>query len=219
MCGILGALPPADPKQFKHALNTIMHRGPDNEGIWEDPGYITLGHRRLAILDLTPEGHQPMISHNGRYVLVFNGEIYNFIELGNELKKTGFDHVIIKGKSDKPVYLSIENENVEIKDAIELWGKGTRETEDLIKIKLGDNSIKITSIGPAGENLVKFASIMNEKGHAAGRCFTSHCSRNLWFAFTNPFGGSTYSFGGAGAGASSSRSSSAMSSSVPGSDS
>ena len=89
---------------------------------------------------------------------------------GNELKKTGFDHVIIKGKSDKPVYLSIENENVEIKDAIELWGKGTRETEDLIKIKLGDNSIKITSIGPAGENLVKFASIMNEKGHAAGRC-------------------------------------------------
>jgi len=89
---------------------------------------------------------------------------------GNELKKTGFDHVIIKGKSDTPVYLWIENEKVEIKDATDLWGKGTRETEDLIKTKLGNKNVKIATIGPAGENCVKFASIMNEKGHAAGRC-------------------------------------------------
>jgi len=89
---------------------------------------------------------------------------------GNELKKTGFDHIIIKGKSDKPVYLWIENENVEIRDATDLWSKSTRETEDLIKKELVDDKIKIATIGPAGENLIKFASIMNEKGHAAGRC-------------------------------------------------
>lgn len=88
---------------------------------------------------------------------------------GNELKRTGFDHIIIKGKSDKSVYLWIENEKVEIRDATGLWGKKTRETEDILKEKLGDK-FKIASIGPAGENLVKFASIMNEKGHAAGRC-------------------------------------------------
>jgi len=89
---------------------------------------------------------------------------------GSELKKTGFDHIIIKGKSDKPVYLWIENENVEIRDATDLWSKSTRETEDLIKKELVDDKIKIATIGPAGENLIKFASIMNEKGHAAGRC-------------------------------------------------
>lgn len=89
---------------------------------------------------------------------------------GSELKKTGFDHIIIKGKSDKPVYLWIENENVEMRDATDLWSKSTRETEDLIKKQLDDDKIKIATIGPAGENLIKFASIMNEKGHAAGRC-------------------------------------------------
>ena len=88
---------------------------------------------------------------------------------GNELKRTGFDHIVIKGKSDKPVYLWIENEKVEIRDATVLWGKKTRETEDLLQEQLGDK-FKIASIGPAGENLVKFACIINEKGHAAGRC-------------------------------------------------
>ncbi|MGB5911562.1 MAG: aldehyde ferredoxin oxidoreductase family protein [Promethearchaeia archaeon] len=89
---------------------------------------------------------------------------------GNELKRTGFDHIVIKGKSDKPVYLWIENENVEIRDATGYWGKKIRETEDLLKEELGDGKVKIASIGPAGENLVKFAAILNEKSHAAGRC-------------------------------------------------
>jgi len=89
---------------------------------------------------------------------------------GNELKKAGYDHIIISGISENPVYLWIHNDNIEIRDATELWGKGTRETEDLLKKEIGDNKVKVASIGPAGENLVKFASIMNEKGHAAGRC-------------------------------------------------
>jgi len=89
---------------------------------------------------------------------------------GNELKKAGYDHIIFSRKSENPVYLWIHNDNVEFRDATELWGKGTRETEDLLKKEIGDDKVKVASIGPAGENLVKFASIMSEKGHAAGRC-------------------------------------------------
>ncbi|MFX1569355.1 MAG: aldehyde ferredoxin oxidoreductase family protein [Promethearchaeota archaeon] len=89
---------------------------------------------------------------------------------GNELKKAGYDHIIIKGISKKPVYLWIYNDKIEIRNATKLWGKGTRETEDLLKKEIGDENIKIASIGPAGENLVNFASIMSEKSHAAGRC-------------------------------------------------
>jgi aldehyde:ferredoxin oxidoreductase len=89
---------------------------------------------------------------------------------GNELKRTGFDHIIIKGKSDKPIYLWIKDEMIEIKDASNLWGKTTRETEDLLKKEIGDDKVKIATIGPAGENLVRFACIISEKGHAAGRC-------------------------------------------------
>ena len=89
---------------------------------------------------------------------------------GNELKKAGYDHLIFSGISKEPVYLLIHNDNVELRDATELWGKGTRDTEDLLKKEIGDDKVKIASIGPAGENLVKFASIMSEKGHAAGRC-------------------------------------------------
>ena len=89
---------------------------------------------------------------------------------GNELKRTGYDHIIISGSSENPVYLWIYDDNVEIRDATELWGKGTRETEDLLFKEIDDDKAKITSIGPAGENLVKFSSIMSEKSHAAGRC-------------------------------------------------
>ncbi|NVM36620.1 MAG: aldehyde ferredoxin oxidoreductase family protein [Candidatus Lokiarchaeota archaeon] len=89
---------------------------------------------------------------------------------GNELKKAGYDHIIFSRISKNPVYLWIHDDNIEIRDATELWGKGTRETEDLLKKEIGDDKVKVASIGPAGENLVKFASIMSEKGHAAGRC-------------------------------------------------
>ncbi len=89
---------------------------------------------------------------------------------GKELKSAGFDIVIVKGKSEKPVYLWIQDEKVEILDAAELWGKGTQESETQIKSILGDDKIRVSTIGPAGENLVKFACIINDKNHAAGRC-------------------------------------------------
>lgn len=89
---------------------------------------------------------------------------------GKELKCAGFDHVIITGKSPKPVYIYIKDDTATIKDATGLWGKGTRHAEDAIKKDLGDPTVKIASIGIAGENLVRFAAIMNEHDRAAGRC-------------------------------------------------
>jgi asparagine synthase (glutamine-hydrolysing) len=84
MCGILGLFNPsgvrATPELFASALDRLKLRGPDDEGIWQD-GCVLFGHRRLAIVDLSPTGRQPMESHDGRYVIIFNGEIYNHREL------------------------------------------------------------------------------------------------------------------------------------------
>jgi len=88
---------------------------------------------------------------------------------GPELKKAGYDILIVEGKSEKPVYLWITEDKVEIKDATHLWGKDTYETTDKIVEELGDKQIKVACIGPAGENLVKFAAIINDKARAAGR--------------------------------------------------
>jgi asparagine synthase (glutamine-hydrolysing) len=102
MCGILGIIgEKIEQDDLKALLNGINHRGPDSFGIWkEDTFGISFGHRRLAILDLTPSGHQPMESHDGRYVIVFNGEIYNYLELQRELKFKNW-----KGHSDTEIML------------------------------------------------------------------------------------------------------------------
>jgi len=88
---------------------------------------------------------------------------------GPELKKAGFDAIIIKGSSPTPVYLYIKDSEVEIKDATRLWGKDTGETQRIIKEELTDDKIRIAQIGPAGENLVRFANIVNELKHFNGR--------------------------------------------------
>ena len=88
---------------------------------------------------------------------------------GPELKKAGFDAIVIKGSSPTPVYLYIKDGKVEIKDATHLWGKDTGTTQKIIKEELSDDKIKIAQIGPAGENLVRFANIVNELKHFNGR--------------------------------------------------
>ena len=89
MCGILGITGPVDPYKFKTALDTISHRGPDGASVWTDNEAVTLGHRRLAILDLSDMGTQPMHDPSNRYTIIFNGEIYNFLELKAELELSG----------------------------------------------------------------------------------------------------------------------------------
>lgn len=87
-----------------------------------------------------------------------------------QLKRTGYDGIIVTGASEKPVYLYVTDEAAEIRDASHLWGKDTYETEKLLKEEAGDKRAQVICIGPAGENMVKYANVVNDRGSTAGRC-------------------------------------------------
>ncbi|MGX1013939.1 asparagine synthetase B (glutamine-hydrolyzing) [Bradyrhizobium japonicum] len=94
MCGIAGILNirgnPVDPAEISRLTNLLAHRGPFGEGTWFSANRnLAFGHRRLAIIDPGEGGFQPMVSADGRHVIVFNGEIYNFLELRRELEAQG----------------------------------------------------------------------------------------------------------------------------------
>ncbi len=115
MCGIAGFIHRSGSKdqliaKGEKMIASLQHRGPDSGDTWfnENSG-VLLGHRRLSIQDLSPSGHQPMTSSSGRYCITYNGEIYNFRELRDELSQSGFH---FKGGSDTEVLLA----------AIENWG-------------------------------------------------------------------------------------------------
>jgi aldehyde:ferredoxin oxidoreductase len=97
------------------------------------------------------------------------GEAVSHGTFGAELKRAGFDAIILTGKAEKPVYLWIDDNSVQVLDASQLWGKSPSETEDAIKNEIGDYYIRVASIGLAGEKLSKIACIINEKTRAAGR--------------------------------------------------
>jgi asparagine synthase (glutamine-hydrolysing) len=105
MCGILGYLGNRSfsAEAFARALDIMANRGPDDRGIYESPD-VLLGHRRLAILDLSPADHQPMASPDGRYAIVYNGEVYNFAELRKPLEAEG---VRFASNSDTEVILAL----------------------------------------------------------------------------------------------------------------
>ncbi len=115
MCGISGIITPDGleknaseiTENARRMASTMIRRGPDDCGQWADPaGGIALSHRRLSIIDLSEQGHQPMHSANGRYVISYNGEVYNFRELRADLDYP------FKGNSDTEVILA----------AIQEWG-------------------------------------------------------------------------------------------------
>ena len=105
MCGIAGIFnlnkSPISQVLLRKMTDAIAHRGPDGEGFYID-GFIGLGHRRLAIIDLSPAGHQPMITEDRRYAITYNGEIYNFQELRAELERLGYK---FKSRTDSEVVL------------------------------------------------------------------------------------------------------------------
>src|SRR5688500_10800424 len=110
MCGVAGSIGQVDPRRIdavKVMTRAQRHRGPDDEGIWSAAAAdgargVVLGHRRLAILDLSPAGHQPMVDAESGCVICFNGEVYNFKELGRELQSEG---VRIESSCDTEVIL------------------------------------------------------------------------------------------------------------------
>lgn len=133
--------------------------GPDNPliiGVGPCNGTLVPGSGSLTITTKSP-------------LSGFHGDSSTRAYFGAELKYAGYDQIIIQGKSDNPVYLWIEDDKIEIRDASHLWGKFTDETISILYRENRDPSIAVLCIGPAGENLVKFASIMGPMGRAAGR--------------------------------------------------
>ncbi len=148
MCGIAGFLSLArteDPSAILIRMaDAIVHRGPDDAGVWTDEeAGVALAHRRLSILDLSPAGHQPMLSPSGRYVMVFNGEIYNHLTLRQRLAGYGW-----RGHSDTETLLAgFERWGVEatLKKsvgmfAIALWDRETA-TLTLARDRLGEKPL------------------------------------------------------------------------------
>ena len=114
MCGIAGfidrSIDVSAEAVLRRMSDSLSHRGPDGSGYWCDrEAGVALGHRRLAVVDVSSAGQQPMHSRVGRYVIVFNGEIYNFLDIGKELVARGHNFI---GHSDTEVLLA----------AIEEWG-------------------------------------------------------------------------------------------------
>jgi len=106
MCGIFGYIGTLERRTAERCLDTMTHRGPDGWGLWSDEG-VTLGHRRLSILDLSENGRQPMSDPEGRYWITFNGEIYNFLEVRAELAAKGHR---FRTESDTEVILAAYRE-------------------------------------------------------------------------------------------------------------
>ena len=130
MCGIAGFI--ENPQKFnarkavevvRCMTKEIRHRGPDTEGIWTDGSCVAMAHRRLSIIDLSCAGNQPMISTNDRYVIVFNGEIYNHNELRNQLNYYSW-----RGHSDTETLLA----------ATEAWGirEALRRSEGMFALAI-----------------------------------------------------------------------------------
>lgn len=153
MCGISGILDTSRRQEGKvlqeiarRMANTLLHRGPDDGGTWVDAAVgIALGHRRLSILDLSPLGHQPMVSVCGRYVVSFNGEIYNFRALRDELANLGHS---FRGHSDTEVLLScisqwgLESAVVRFNGmfAIALWDREEQRLH-LVRDRMGEKPL------------------------------------------------------------------------------
>ncbi len=117
-----------------------------------------------------------MASTGGRYTVVTKGPLTGAIACSNsggffgaEMKFAGWDMIIFEGRAPKPVYLHVENDRAELRDATHLWGKSCWETEETIKHELQDPLVRISSIGRAGENQVYYACIVNDLHRAAGR--------------------------------------------------
>ncbi|MGZ4959597.1 MAG: asparagine synthase (glutamine-hydrolyzing) [Methylomonas sp.] len=140
MCGITGFVETSSSLNTALArdmANAIAHRGPDDAGVWADTDAgVALAHRRLSILDLSPAGHQPMLSSDGRYVIAFNGEIYNHLELRRDMEQ-GAD-IVWKGHSDTETLLA----------AISAWGveKALAKSVGMFAFALWDRAERILTL-------------------------------------------------------------------------
>lgn len=132
----------------------------------ENPLVLTTGPTSGTVWPTGGNGHAFVAKSPQTYGI---SESKSHGTFGGELKRAGYDAVIFHGRADRPVYVWIDDDSVQILDASALWGKSPAETEQAIKEELGDFYIRVAAIGPAGEKLVRIACIMNEQSRAAGR--------------------------------------------------
>ncbi len=166
-----------EPLNMKWANDYLGSRGLASKYLVEetDPRVDPLSPDNKMIMATGPLTGT-MASTGGRYVVVTKGPLTNAIACSNsggyfgaEMKFAGWDMIIFEGRSPKPVYLYLENDRAELRDAAHLWGKTCWETEETIKASHQDPLIRISSIGGAGENGVLYAAIVNDLHRAAGR--------------------------------------------------
>ena len=142
MCGITGFYSKTS-STFNNAIlkmnSAISHRGPDNSGLWQDKNSgIVFGHQRLSILDLSSAGNQPMLSNSERFIITYNGEIYNHLDIRNEIKKKNLN---LKWKSSTDTETLLE--------ALELWGveETLKKTVGMFAFALWDKKKSLFDIG------------------------------------------------------------------------
>ncbi|MGE5339327.1 MAG: aldehyde ferredoxin oxidoreductase family protein [Gemmatimonadota bacterium] len=166
-----------EPLNMKWADEYLGSRGLATKYLYEeiDPKVDPLSPGNKLIMATGPLTGT-MASTGGRYTVVTKGPLTGAIACSNsggyfgaEMKCAGWDMIIFEGKSPKPVYLWLENDRAELRDASHLWGKSTWDTEEIIKKSHQDPQIRVSSIGRAGENGVLFSCVVNDLHRAAGR--------------------------------------------------
>ncbi len=140
-----------------------------------DPTVNPLGPENVLMFSLGPFTGT-MVPGSGRVEVAAKSPVIGIQGMGNvggywgpELKYAGYDSIILKGKAAQPVYIAIHNDEIQITDAAHLWGMDTYRTQDAIRRELGDPEVEVVCIGPAGENMIAYASIQTRIGNAAGR--------------------------------------------------
>ncbi len=165
-----------EPLNMKWAAEYIGGRGLGTRYLYEemDPSVDALAPENRLIFATGPltGTYAPT---GGRYMVICKSPLTDAVACSNsggywgpELKFAGYDMVILEGRSPRPVYLWINNDHAEIRDAAHVWGKNTEETEDTLRAET-DPQARISGIGPAGENLNRVACVINDKSRAAGR--------------------------------------------------
>ena len=164
------------PLSKELAYNFLGGRGFNAKTLWDliKPGIDPLSPENVLCLGVGPL-NGTLMPLSGRMNATCKAPLTGILGDGNAgghwpatIKHAGYDQIVFTGKSKEPVYLWIEDEDVELRDAKEIWGKTTFETYRIMKKEHGED-VDVCGIGPAGENLVKFANIMNDRYRQAGR--------------------------------------------------
>lgn len=187
LCGWLGKILRVDlsygsiveeplPEELRY--NFIGGRGINSKILYDETGPKTdpLGPENRLIIGTGPVTGT-LVPTSARFTITAKSPLTGILGdsnaggfFGPELKYAGFDCIVVQGRSEKPVYLWIDDGKAELRDAGHLWGRNTHETERMLREEIGESKISILSIGQAGENLVKIAGIISDEDHAAARC-------------------------------------------------